>query len=943
MSKSNYYQNHYSPKKKVKEIPLTKEMKDLIPTISKVKINEERDMLSIYDGNPKHPIRANYDVNNAPATVSGLVEKLVKEFKYNQKIALQWSNLLSEELVKLEEEDLEDDGGGEENQRKIVCLHKYSTDIPLAEAILIGNKPMFLQIIDGKVELSKEIPLPDSNIVLQPLDKWSYQSKEYSFASEEEINSYIGRAKQETLDTLYKKVKSIWEKYIDAEDFHIIICAADTIFTYFQDRFGMTHYLLFVGDNDVGKTNNIMVLQQLAYRALYSISLTAAGIYRSQGGVEEGQVTILEDEIDNIDKQDEKMRIYKAGYKAGVKVQRNDDTPSGRKAQGYFPYGFKAFTSEKQPDSTDAKGFNERTFVIKCSVGGPEYDISEIVTPAGDEDYVAQLDELTDMRKLLLVYRLLHHNEPIPNIKLNLKNRDNQLCKPLLRLFQGTKASDEISKTLLRLLKEKKNRKSNTIEAVLYNIVKVLVAEAKPQQASLNEDEVVLTSVDIWTRFKADVKGGIMPQKPQTYDTTDYGPVSQRQLASIIEDRFGGDNDKDSKSGLKIFRFNKKKLEKVGTNYTFIDKINITRITPKAGSDVTGPSRPSRPSTKGGTYSETQKAPESGNNYNTGCENTQESGGKVADITKETDVKTSEHSHNAPEGLEGPVSSFRENPPSATVSDAAMDGNMKKDADEEPPPRSSVASEPSPIEGSENTQLERPTAAAIATAIAPIKKHDEQGLTNEQDKIDNGKGLDTKKTDVESTTPVAPKAAQPPIGVKPPTEASVPPAIPPEAASTGTEAPAPPKTTSSVPAQTPPVQPTETGGVKTPRPRDEEIKLPKLPDMSKEPEDYTPVVTEEELQYLQESSKSKKPRISVEDFFNNDILLLDGHSLEESPAAPIIGSRPGEIPGDIAYFCKVHPDLGSTHLTAIEIHCQKELDVHKAAILAEEARRGESA
>ena len=60
--------------------------------------------------------------------------------------------------------------------------------------------------------------------------------------------AFIQKAKNETLDTLYLKVKSIWIKYIDADNFHLVICAADTIFTYFQDRVGLTHYLFKLVD-----------------------------------------------------------------------------------------------------------------------------------------------------------------------------------------------------------------------------------------------------------------------------------------------------------------------------------------------------------------------------------------------------------------------------------------------------------------------------------------------------------------------------------------------------------------------------------------------------------------------------------------------------------------------------------------------------------------------
>lgn len=68
-------------------------------------------------------------------------------------------------------------------------------------------------------------------------------------------------------------------------------------------------YLLFVGDNSVGKTNRLTVFQQLEYRPLCDVSITPANIYRFLGNLEDGQGIILEDEIDNIDQQDEDIQI----------------------------------------------------------------------------------------------------------------------------------------------------------------------------------------------------------------------------------------------------------------------------------------------------------------------------------------------------------------------------------------------------------------------------------------------------------------------------------------------------------------------------------------------------------------------------------------------------------------------------------------------------------
>ncbi len=777
MASQYRYSPHGRGKKKMKEIKATEEMQKLVPT-SRICINEEWDTVYIFNGKDR-PVQGSI-AGDSFITVSELKQKLITLFKRSKEDDIvEWlrllSNLLSELLQK--DPDLEDE---DDQEKKIkYYIQKYTKDIPPVESVLIGEKPMFLQVIDGKAVLSEEIQLPDSNISLRPLDNVSYLSKAYPFDDEPEINSYIKRAQNETLDTLYDQVKLIWKKYKDADDYHIVICAADTIFTYFQDKLGMTHYLLFVGDNNVGKTNNLTVFQWLGYRPLCDISITPANIYRFFGGVEEGQGIILEDEIDDIDQQPEKMKLYKAGYKTGTKVSRNDDTGSGRRSQGYWTYGFKAFTSEKQPDSINAKGFNERVFVIKCYAGTPEYDISEVVDLSGDETFKSLLDELVDIRKLLLVYRLLHWNDPIPDKKgLNIKRRDKQLCKPLIRLFQYASADtlDEIMESLTKLLKEKNERKANTIEAKLHGVV-ISLAE-KIERTSLDNDEVILTIKEIRDRFSEEVNGTQSSKNSRSIETSEYGLISHADIGSILRDRFGGEDIRDSKDRKLIF--SRTKLKRLAMNYSIIDKIKIEPDTNRSTNDI---GDINDVSADNGTNSETNRTIENDNNCNIHSKNIQETGKDIGNITDQTSTKESEHS----------------------------------------------------------------TTTSFTTSTSPASTTDNNHRT-------------------------------------PPTE---------------------------------------------------EPKLRDLPEMPKEIEDGLPTTSEEELESLQESHPTKPiTPAEVEDFFNSD-MPLGGHGIEESPCHPIIATRPGEIPPDTVYYCKLHPDMiPSTFLHAIELHCRQiEPDIHKAEIL----------
>jgi hypothetical protein len=130
---------------------------------------------------------------------------------------------------------------------------------------LIGNKPCFA-VVDFGDPNNKTIGImeslsygEDTRLIPELLS-----NRPYSFKNREEFDSYVQRARSETFDTLFNKTLALWEKYIDADDFHLKICAADTMFTYKQDVMGMTHYLFFIADNDAGKSNNLLMFNILA-------------------------------------------------------------------------------------------------------------------------------------------------------------------------------------------------------------------------------------------------------------------------------------------------------------------------------------------------------------------------------------------------------------------------------------------------------------------------------------------------------------------------------------------------------------------------------------------------------------------------------------------------------------------------------------------------------
>jgi hypothetical protein len=411
-----------------------------------------------------------------------------------------------EDAIKFQEENNNDQQQGKKKgkQHKEIYLQRVVNKEVFAEAVIIDGIEKFLIANNGTGEISVVdfIPLGKENKIAKPLPLESYINKPYSFNSQLELDAIIKRARKLTLDQLYRMVKGQWKEFIDADDFHLSICAADTIFTYFQDKAGMTHYLFFVGGPGSGKSNHLEVFHFLAYRNMTSAGITPATLYRFYGGREEGIGTICEDEANDVDENEDKMRFYKNGYTTGKPIIRNEDTPdSGRIPQKYFTFGWKALAAERLPDSTIAKGFMDRTIPLPCTYGFPKYDIIEVSNPMGEKKFLELLQKLEEVRNPALIYRIRHHDDKFPDIPLNITGREKQLFKPILRIFNNTETQKELEDVISNYINERRAANVDSQHAFIFWIIVHLIKKNKSH---------VLTSADIWQQIIASVPGDFM-------------------------------------------------------------------------------------------------------------------------------------------------------------------------------------------------------------------------------------------------------------------------------------------------------------------------------------------------------------------------------------------------------------------------------------------------
>ncbi|MGI0051131.1 MAG: hypothetical protein ACRD8K_05280, partial [Nitrososphaeraceae archaeon] len=200
---------------------------------------------------------------------------------------------------------------------------------------------------------------------------------------------------------------------------------------------------------------------------------------------------------------------------------------------------------------------------------------------------------------------LIHYKDSLPEIETGLKNRDNELCKPLLQLFYGTTAlNKDIIPTLERFAKQRRTRKANSIDAALYPIIKKFVFSEAGLDFNTNtylelkqkKKTVKVPFYRIWDYiigkegFKAGIDGQYDENKNKyAYETIDYGTLYLNSLPTVISNIFTAEVKKQSYGSALIFDV--EKLERFEELYSDIQlkednvKIEVKLISTEAKSD----------------------------------------------------------------------------------------------------------------------------------------------------------------------------------------------------------------------------------------------------------------------------------------------------------------------------------------------------------------------
>jgi hypothetical protein len=247
------------------------------------------------------------------------------------------------------------------------------------------------------------------------------------------------------------------------------------------------------------------------------------------------------------------------GYDYSKKVPKTNTNTW--KQEFFFTYGLKIIIGENSLNQYKARGVLDRTFQYTTYPGDSQSDIKEVMNPQGDPLRTKELDELMYFRKLMLIYRLVHHKDVIPEIDIGIKRRNRELCKPYIQLFYGSAAQQEIEGTLQKFLDSKNNRKSTSQESVLLPIVMDLISSGN----------LTIPVSAIWYKITNTLEG--REDDSGAFHTSDW-KLYKNTITKLMCDKFGATKVHTSKGSM--LTFDPDKLAKIDRSYNAEIKIKTT-------------------------------------------------------------------------------------------------------------------------------------------------------------------------------------------------------------------------------------------------------------------------------------------------------------------------------------------------------------------------------
>jgi hypothetical protein len=402
------------------------------------------------------------------------------------------------------------DAGDEEvqEQPRVPVHSKVLTDGTVIEAAHLDGKPRLLVRQARQDELKFFPEFPTDDVIYIPPVNFGYPT--YDFQPTDNINE------RPDINTMITDLLREYTDFIDTKNVNRLIDVAFTLLTYQKHKVFTVPYRGYFGDNETGKGQRCTLHRELDYRAFYGTLVNPADLYYI---LEETRGTLIEDEVEYIDKNPDKLALWKSGYKKGLSVSRLVTGRSGRLELRYFdPFGPKVMASNTVPWN---KGLLERLIVEMTDYGRPGKD------EFTDEDRA----RFSAIRKHLLLWSLHTYYDKLPEVELPFEGRLKEVYKPLLQMVGGTSIYGTLKKVIEGKVDDKVEERQKSLEGMLTKVCLLKLRETDDLVSEDVRDGLANLAFGEVVKDEAGTPKGV---------NTDMGFVSNKKIAALMRTLFGG-------------------------------------------------------------------------------------------------------------------------------------------------------------------------------------------------------------------------------------------------------------------------------------------------------------------------------------------------------------------------------------------------------------------
>ncbi len=426
-------------------------------------------------------------------------------------------------------------------QKRVSC--GFNKEDVFFESVFNDDEPVFLFFDgeNGKFVSQKNFAMQNRINYVPRTIAQTFETVPFELSCRINMNEPLSK------EELFQKVYETIASYVDLPRKHLILCSLFVLLSYFQHCFNWLPYINIKGDNDSGKTVLAEILASLSYRGMLFTSPTSADLYQFLHQYKGTIPTFFEDEIQGLERDTEKAKIYKSGNTITGTVPRIIMRPI-RRLVSFPTFCLKALIGKETPK---VKGLIERTIFIPMSKGKP--------SKAWYNRMEREKQNIIDLKMELLKWRIINYEtsdydyQRFENKQSNGRIDDN--LYPLIMMCSDLSVKDEFEQWCNSQIEIYKKKKLESFEGFLVQVLQKLFKNPQTIKVEpLFKDKIWIAFTSIWDYF------GNMPEvqhdlhHQHKLHTVEFGEVTKQKVGYALSNIF------DSKTVVKTIKGNSERL-----------------------------------------------------------------------------------------------------------------------------------------------------------------------------------------------------------------------------------------------------------------------------------------------------------------------------------------------------------------------------------------------